>query len=120
LPVASIIVVAGDDRCDVTIDPATPPPGVYRLDLRSEATRPVSAFMFGVGDVTWPEIQAFVKEPDFEHAPPVIQVAETDLAAPGTSTAWGTTPAGQFGVACAVGDFEQPTITLRGPFETTG
>ncbi len=119
-PVASIQVVAGEDRCNVTLDPPSPPPGVYRLDLRSEAARPVSALLFGLGDVTWPEIQAFARAPDFEHAPPVIQVAQAELAAPGTTTGWGTSPAGQFGVACAIGDFEHPTITLRGPFETAG
>jgi hypothetical protein len=54
------------------------------------------------------------------HAPPVIEVASAGLLTPGTTTGWGTTPAGQFGVACAVGEFEHPRITLRGPFETGG
>jgi inosine-uridine nucleoside N-ribohydrolase len=116
-PVASIQVVAGEDRCDVTLDPPSPPPGLYRLDLRSEAAGPASAFVFGLGDVTWPEIQAFARAPDFEHAPPVIPVAQAELTGSGTTTGWGTTPAGQFGVACAIGDFEHPTITLRGPFQ---
>jgi hypothetical protein len=81
---------------------------------------PASAFVFGLGNVTWAAIQAFAEAPDFEHAPPVIQVAQAELAAPGTATGWGTNPAGQFGVACFVGVFEHPTITLRGPYRTGG
>jgi inosine-uridine nucleoside N-ribohydrolase len=119
-PVAAIQVAAGQDRCDVTIDPKKPPAGVYRLDFRDDVAGPASAIVFGLGEVSWAEVQAFVKAPDFEHAPPVIQVAEADLAAPGTTTAWGTVPEGQFGVVCLVGDFEAPAITLRGPFEAGG
>jgi pyrimidine-specific ribonucleoside hydrolase len=117
-PVATIQVEAGANRCDVTMDPSPPPPGLYQLEFRSDLNEQVTAAVFGLGEVTWPEIQAFARAPDFEHAPPVIQVAQAELASPGTSTGWGTTPAGQFGVACAIGDFDHPRITLRGPFET--
>ena len=119
-PVATIHVVAALDRCDVTVDPSAPPPGVYRLDFRSEVDGPASAVVFGLGNVSWAELEGFVKAPDFEHTPPVIQVAQTDLAAPGATTGWGSAPPGQLGVACLVGGFEHPTITLRGPFATAG
>jgi pyrimidine-specific ribonucleoside hydrolase len=116
-PVGTIAVIVGQDRCDVTIEPSAPPPGLYRLDVRSEVAGPASAAVFGLGDVTWAEIQAFAEAPDFEHAPPVILGPQADLATTGSSTAWGRVPAGQFAVACAVGDFATPTITVRGPFQ---
>jgi inosine-uridine nucleoside N-ribohydrolase len=117
-PVATIGVVVGQDRCDVTIEPPGPPAGLYRLDVRSEATGPASAIVFGLGEASWSEVQAFAKAPDFEHPPPVVPAAQANLAASGTATAWGNVPAGVFGVGCAVGDVANPSITLRGPFQT--
>jgi inosine-uridine nucleoside N-ribohydrolase len=120
VPVATIKVEAGANRCGVAMDPSPPPPGLYRLEFSSDLNEQATAAVFGLGHVSWAELEAFARAPDFEHVPPVIEVPSAGLLGPGTTTGWGSKPAGQFGVACAIGEFEHPSVMLRGPFETGG
>ena len=115
-PVATVSVTAGPGVCDVSIEPAVPPAGLHRLELRVDGG-PASAIAFGLGALSWADVEDFVAAPDFEHPPAVDQVASATVEASGSATAWGDAGGGPMGVVCLAGSFERPAILLRGPFQ---
>ena len=114
-PTGTVRVTAGLDVCEVSLEPVSMPAGLLQLDL--QANGPASTVAFSLAGVPWSELEAFARAPDFEHPPAVTQVAGAFLESPGSASAWGTVDAGPIGIACAVGDFERPTLLLQGPFE---
>lgn len=116
-PVGKVRVVLSEGTCEVSFEPDPLPSGLIQLELRSSIDQPASTLVFGLAGIAWSTIEAFAKAPDFEHPPPVHEIAAADLEAAGSSSAWGDASAGPIGVACAVGPFDRPSITLRGPFD---
>jgi hypothetical protein len=114
-PVGTIEVVLGDGICDVTA-PAPLPRGLVAIRLTT-TVGPSQALLFGLGGLTWAQLEAFVADPDFEHPPEVEQLGSPSLAAPGSTTAYANVTGGPVGIVCLAGEFAAPTVQLRGPYE---
>ena len=116
-PVGVITIGIGPGTCEVTLEPAAPPRGLVRLDLRSSIDGPTTGLVFGLAGIAWEDIEAFAAAPDFENPPAVDEIASAFLEGPGETSGFGTASEGPIGVACGVGSFEQPAVELRGPFD---
>lgn len=114
--VGTLTVLAGEDRCEASLEPRTPPSGLLRIDLTNTGAAPVNVAVFELGGVTWQGVLAFAAayRPDAS-PPPVNAVAQFGATAYGNATAYGSSPAGSLGVACFTGSPQDPTIVLAGP-----
>jgi pyrimidine-specific ribonucleoside hydrolase len=118
-PVGTVRVVTDGTTCEVTLDPATPPPGLLRVEVTSTAGAPVAVVAFNLDDVPWSDVEAFVASPDFASPPPVHSFANPYVDGSGAATAWGDATSGPIGIACVLGidGSGLPTaVVLRGPF----
>jgi inosine-uridine nucleoside N-ribohydrolase len=119
-PVAVVGVIAGPETCDVAVDPPSPPAGLLRIELASSASEPLGVLVFEVAGVPWSDLEAFAREPDFEHPPAINQVAAAFLEGSGSMTGWGESREGPLGVACVFGnpdDAASVSIVLAGPYD---
>ena len=116
-PSVVIRVRAGDTICEADLEPSPAKAGLVRLDGSSDPPGGQTVAVFGLGDWTWEQVEAFTADPVFDEAPPVTSIASLLLAPGGSGTAYGEGSAGLIGVACVTGTFEAPIIRLAGPFE---
>jgi inosine-uridine nucleoside N-ribohydrolase len=117
-PVTTITVDASPGRCTASLTPELASAGLLALKASVGGTGEGLAVVFGLGDLSWPEIVAFAAAPDFEHPPPLVEIASVYFGADArTGTAYADAGPGTIGIACVSGDFEAPTIVLAGPFE---
>jgi pyrimidine-specific ribonucleoside hydrolase len=117
-PVTTITVDATPGQCTASLTPEPARAGVLGLQATAGGTGEGVAAVFGLGDLTWPEIIAFAAAPDFEHPPPLVEIASVYFGPDArTGTAYGDAEPGMIGIACVSGNFEAPTILLAGPFE---
>ena len=116
-PSVVIRVRAGDTICEADLEPSPAKAGLVRLDGSSDPSGGRTVAVFGLGDWTWEQVEAFTADPVFDEAPPVTSIASLLLAPGGSGTAYGEGSAGLIGVACLTGTFEAPIIRLAGPFE---
>jgi len=115
--VGRIAITGSPGRCEVQLDPATPPAGLLEIGLANAGSEPVSTIVFELNGVPWPVIQSFVRTYDpAASAPPVTYLAQLGANAGGSSTSYATSTAGQIGVACSTGPADKPLISLAGPF----
>ena len=114
---AVVAVEAGPGTCEAELVTPDARAGVLRLDGTAAAGADVQVIAFGLGALTWSEVEAFAAAPVFDEPPPIVDIAFLQVAPGQTGSAYGEAPAGQIGVACLTGTFEAPTITLAGPFE---
>jgi hypothetical protein len=117
-PKATVTVTASTGSCEVRLDPAEPPAGLLRFEATNRGTERMAIIAFGLGPVTWAEVEAFAaSRPGPQTSPPpVVEVAFTEVAPGQDGTFYGSAPVGGLGVACLAGTFEQPRFTLAGPF----
>jgi inosine-uridine nucleoside N-ribohydrolase len=115
--VGAVEITAAPGRCDAALDPPTPPAGLLRIGLTNAGSVPVNAVVFELGSVAWEDVEGYAGAYDPNASPPPVTVVTQIAADAGaTSAGYGTSPAGNLGIACFTGDFADPTITLAGPF----
>jgi len=115
-PKSAMRVVADGEDCSVTPDPTPIPLGLLRLELESAAGT-AWALLFATAGVEWSELEAFAADPEQADPPDVVEVTSVWLEAPGMSASYGDVDQGPLGLACVVGDPDDPTIHIYGPFE---
>jgi inosine-uridine nucleoside N-ribohydrolase len=119
VPVTTITVDATPGQCATSLAPEPASAGLLALKASAEGAGEGLAAVFGLGDLAWPDVVAFAAAPDFEHPPPLVEIASIYLGPDVRSgTAYADADPGMIGIACLSGDFEaSPTILLAGPYE---